>query len=52
MPFVPKALEPTKTIAFRLPADLTKLYEEVRELCERNQGRLDLGPVVLPAIEA
>jgi hypothetical protein len=52
MPFVPKTLEPTKTIAFRLPADLTKLYDEVRELCERNQGRLDLGPVVLPAIEA
>lgn len=52
MPFVPKSTEPTKTIAFRLPPELTKLYEQVRELCEQQQGRLDLNPVVLPAIEA
>ena len=52
MPFVPKALEPTKTVAFRLPPELTKLYDEVRDMCEQKQGRLDLGPAVLPAIEA
>ncbi len=52
MPFVPKIVEPTKTVAFRLPPELTKLYDQVRELCEQQQGRLDLGPVVLPAIEA
>lgn len=52
MPFVPKIIEPTKTVAFRLPPELTKLYEQVREMCEQQHGRLDLGPVVLPAIEA
>lgn len=52
MPFVPKNTEPTKTIAFRLPPDVSRLYDQVRELCEQHQGRLDLMPVVLPVIEA
>jgi hypothetical protein len=52
MPFIPKNTEPTKTIAFRLPHDLSRLYDQVRELCEQHHGRLDLMPVVLPVIEA
>lgn len=52
MPFIPKNTEPTKTVAFRLPPDLSRLYDQVRELCEQHQGRLDLMPAVLPVIEA
>jgi len=52
MPFIPKNTEPTKTIAFRLPPGMSRLYDQVRELCEQHQGRLDLMPVVLPVIEA
>jgi hypothetical protein len=52
MPFIPKNTEPTKTVAFRLPPELSRLYDQVRELCEQHQGRLDLMPAVLPVIEA
>ncbi len=52
MPFIPKNTEPTKTVTFRLPPELSRLYDQVRELCEQHQGRLDLMPAVLPVIEA
>jgi hypothetical protein len=52
MPFVPKTLEPSKTVSFRMPPEMTRLYDEVRQLCEQQEGRLDLAPAVLPAIEA